>query len=121
MNTIGCLNTHVLKNHIIVMIDIYKFRKPYVETTLVDKYLLSQYGIKKGIQILGERVVRAFQKDLEQLHNRKVIQPRLSTDLAVEHKIKALSYLILTKDKIYVLIKGRGCADGRPQRIWMKN
>ena len=29
------------------MIDIYKFRKPYVETTLVDKYLLSQYGIKK--------------------------------------------------------------------------
>ena len=83
-------------------------------------YLLSQYGTKKGIKIFDEHGTRVAQKEIEQLHNRKAIKPRLSIDMTVEHKIRTVSYIMLLKEKRYGLIKGRGCANGRPQIICMQ-
>ena len=48
-----------------------------LDTTLVTHLLLSQYGMNKVIKIFGVIGVRAVQKDLEQIHNMKVVQPRL--------------------------------------------
>ena len=38
-----------------------------------NHYLLSKYGIKKGINLFGERDVRAVWKELDKLHGGKVI------------------------------------------------
>ena len=73
--------------------------------------------MKKGINIFGEHYVREFRKELDQLHGRKVIQPRLPRDLTVEQKIRALSYLIFIKEKRNISIKGRVCEDGRTHQL----
>ena len=84
---------------------------------MVTYYLLSQYGMKKRINMFGERGVRAVRKELDNLHSRKVIQPRLPRYLTDEQKIIYLSDLMFLKEKRNESTKGRGCADGRPQRL----
>ena len=99
---------------------IAKFHNPDIETTLATHYLLSQYVMKKVVKLFGECGVMSVKKDTEKLQERKVIKPRLPRDLTGEQKRRSLSYLMFLKEKIYGSIKGRGCADGRPQRLWMK-
>ena len=92
MKTVGYLKTHVKTiYHQNVLNEITKFHKSDIETTLVTHYLLSQYGTKKGIKLFGERGMRAIRKELEQLHGRKAIQPRLTRDQTDEQKIRYLS------------------------------
>jgi hypothetical protein len=55
---------------------------------------------------------------MTQLHDRKTIRPKCSRDLSLEEKRKALGYLIFIKQKRCGTIKGRGCADGRKQRVY---
>ena len=100
MKTFGYLNSHVKTiYHINVLIDIYKFHKPDLETTLVTHYLLSQYGTNKLIKLFIKRDMREVQKDLDQLHNSKLIQTRLPRELTVEQKKIALSCIMLLKEK----------------------
>ena len=48
------LNAHVKTNpHLNLLREIYNLQKSDLETTLLTHYLLSQYGIKKGINIFG--------------------------------------------------------------------
>ena len=42
----------------------------------------------------------------------------LPQQITPEIKVKALGYLMFLKKKINGVIKGRGCADGRPQHIY---
>ena len=70
--------------------------------------------------MFGDHGVREFQKDLEQLHVRKLIKPRLPRELTDKQKIRSLSYPMFLKEKRYESIKGRGCANGRTQQLWMK-
>ena len=88
------------KSHLNVLSTIAKFHKPGINTTMVTHYFLLKYVTKKGIKLFGERGVRSVWKDLEQLHDRKMIQPRLPIDLTAEHKIRSLSYIIFLEDKI---------------------
>ena len=46
------------KSHLNVLIVIYKFHETDIETTMVTHYILSQYGIKKVINIFGDNGVR---------------------------------------------------------------
>jgi hypothetical protein len=68
------------------------------------------------LKLFGERGVEAVLKELQQLHERKVIIPIMSSDLTHQQKRQALSYLMFLKQKRDGKIKGRGCADGRKQR-----
>ena len=45
-------------------------------------------------------------------------QPKHWYELTKEERIKALRYLMYLKEKRDGLVKGRGCADGRPQRLY---
>ena len=87
---------------------------------MMNHYLLSKYGIKKGINMFGDHGVRAVRKELDQLQDRKVIQTRLSREINVEHKIRALFYLMFLKEKIFGSTYGSCCAYGRPQQLFMK-
>jgi hypothetical protein len=56
--------------------------------------------------------------EIKQLHDRGVIRPKNPSSLSTQDKRDALEYLMFLKKKICGKIKGRGCADGRKQRIY---
>ena len=57
-------------------------------------------------------------KELKQLHDRQVLEPKDSTVLTGDEKHVALQYLMFLKQKQNGSIKGQGCADGRKQRAY---
>ena len=56
---------------------------------------------------------------MQQFHDREVIIPKNPIQLTKEERHRALPYLIFLKEKFYSTIKGRGCPDGRRQRLYM--
>ena len=89
----------------------------YEQNEALRHTVLTQYTLKKGLQVLGAPGVEAVYKELLQLHERKVGEPRDATKLSPTQKINALGYLMFLKQKRSGQIKGRGCADGRKQRL----
>ena len=79
---------------------------------------LTQYSVKKGLQVFGQAGAEAVLQEMKQLHDRKVGQPENPAMLTREEKKKALEYLMFLKKKRSGKIKGRGCADGRKQRVY---
>ena len=78
-----------------------------------------QMSMKKGLKVFGEPGYAAVKKEMQQLHNRKVMQPVNRKDLSPSQKKEALGYLMFLKKKQCGTIKGRGCADGRKQRAYI--
>ena len=66
--------------------------------------------------MFGEGGYAAVKKEMQQLHDRKVMQPISQKDLSPEQKKEALGYLTFLKKKRCGKIKGRGCADGHKQQ-----
>jgi hypothetical protein len=95
------------------------YNDPRVFETIVNHTILSQYGLKKGLALFGEPGEQAVIKELQQLHDRHVLSPKLPRELTPTERERALSYLMFLKMKSSGEIKGRGCADGRKQRDYM--
>jgi hypothetical protein len=85
---------------------------------VLEETVMTQHGIKKGLKLFGDAGVTAVLKELQQLHDRDVIEPMLAASLSSEEKQGALPYLMFLKKKRSGIIKGRGCADGRKQRVY---
>ena len=83
-------------------------------TTLVTE----QMSAKKGLKVFGDAGAEAIKKELEQLVYRKVMHGKNPSTLTREEKRSALKYLMFLKQKWCGRVKGRGCADGRKQRIY---
>ena len=81
-------------------------------------FLTEQMGWKKGLRVLGDRGEEAIGKELKQIHDMEGFQPKHWHELSKEERVKALKYLMYLKEKRDGKIKGRGCADGRPQRLY---
>ena len=75
----------------------------------------AQMSMEKGLRVFGEEGYAAVKKEMQQLHDRKVMQPINRKDLTPAQKREALGYLMFLKKKRSGIIKGRGCADGRKQ------
>ena len=67
-----------------------------VDDTLED---MPQMSMKKGLKMFGEGGYAAVKKEVQQLHNRKVMQPVHQKDLSPEQKREALGYLMFLKKK----------------------
>lgn len=65
--------------------------------------------------MLGEKGVNTILKDMRQFHDRKVVRPLTPLEITQDIRDKALRYLMFLKQKRNGDIKGRVCADGRPQ------
>jgi hypothetical protein len=78
-----------------------------------------QMSMKRGLKVFGEDGVEAVKKEMLQLHERKVMEPKHATELTQEQRREALAYLMFLKRKRCGKIKGRGCADGRKQRAYI--
>jgi len=81
---------------------------------------LTQYSVKKGLEVFGRDGAEAVLSEMRQLHDRHVIVPKKATMLTRDEKKSALEYLMFLKRKRCGRIKGRGCADGRKQRVYKK-
>ena len=57
---------------------------------------------------------------MKQLHDRAVLKPTQPEQLTREQRKASLQYLMFLKKKRCGKIKGRGCADGRKQRLYTK-
>ena len=79
--------------------------------------MLTQYTLKKGLQVFGPPGVEAVYKELQQLHERKVSEPRDASTLSPRQKKNALGYLMFLKQKRTGQIKGRGRADRCKQHL----
>jgi hypothetical protein len=80
---------------------------------------MTQYNLKQGIKVFGNKGKEAVLVELQQLYDRDVMTPVNKYDLTAEERKVALPYLMFLKEKCCGTIKGRGCADGRPQRDYM--
>ena len=81
-------------------------------------FVTEQMSAKRGLRLFGEDGAKAVMKELEQLVYRKVMKGRKAHELTRNHKRAALKYLMFLKEKRCGRIKGRGCADGRKQRLY---
>ena len=82
-------------------------------------FLTDQMNWKKGLKVLGpEKGEPAIETELQQIHDMEGFQPKHWYDLTKEERAMALKYLMYLKEKRDGKIKGRGCADGRPQRLY---
>lgn len=77
-----------------------------------------QMNMKQGLKMFGDDGLAAVKKEMQQLHDRKVMQVKGPSELTPEQKREALAYLMFLKRKRGGKIKGRGCADGRKQRAY---
>jgi len=95
-------------------------KKPHytfaVAEVVEENLATPQMSMRQGIKMFGDSGVQAVKKELKQLHDRSVIKARPKKSLTTEQRQRALSYLMFLKRKRCGAIKGRGCADGRPQR-----
>ena len=89
----------------------------YEQNEALRHTVLTQYTLKKGLQVFGPPGVEAVCKELLQLHERKVGEPRDTPKLSSTQKKKTLGYLMFLKQKRTGQIKGRGCTDGCKQRL----
>ena len=59
----------------------------------------AQMSMKKGLKLFGEEGYAAMKKEMQQLHDRKVMQPINLKDLSLAQKREALGYLMFLKKK----------------------
>ena len=62
------------------------------------------------------KAIQAILKEYKQLHDLNVFQPMKMKDIPIEERNKVLRLITLIKEKRTGQIKGRACANGRPQR-----
>jgi hypothetical protein len=78
---------------------------------------MTQHSIKKGLKEFGEAgTLQAVLKDVRQLHDWKVLEPKGPNKLTGQERHDALRYIMLLTEKCCGTIEGCGCADGRKQR-----
>ena len=79
----------------------------------------TQMSMKQGLKVFGAGGYTTVKQEMQQLHDRRVMQPVRRKDLLLAQKREALGYLMFLKKKRCGKIKGRGCADGRKQRAYI--
>jgi hypothetical protein len=87
--------------------------------TTLEHTAMNQYNTKRGIKEFGDDGANAVVKELQQLHDRQVLQPIDSKTLSPQEKKSSLQYLMFLKRKLNGTIKGRGCADGQKERDYI--
>ena len=85
-----------------------------------NEYLIfAQLNAKQGLKTFGIDGEKALEKELKQLHMKDVIEPMDPSKMSYATKKEALNYLMYLTEKRNGDIKGRGCVDGRKQRVYM--
>ena len=84
----------------------------------IDYFIPTQVGMNKRVKMFGHDEIAAVHKEMKQFNDRKVVQPLKTVEITPGMRAKALGYLMFLKQKQTGEIKGIGCADGCPQRVY---
>jgi hypothetical protein len=84
--------------------------------TYIVGHVMHQMTANAGFKKHGEKAVNAIFEEFCQLDEKSVFAPVDATTITNEQKRKALRAINLIKEKRCGKLKGRTCADGRPQR-----
>ena len=84
--------------------------------SLMANFIFTQMSAKAGIKKHGQRAIDALLKELTQLDNQDTFDPQDASKLTPQQKKAALRSVNVIKEKRCGKLKGRSCADGRPQR-----
>ena len=82
----------------------------------ITHFLFNQMPANAGIKKHGELAIDALFKEFAQIDTKGVIKALQASDLTRKQKKAALRAINLIKEKRSGVLKGRTCADGRPQR-----
>ena len=74
--------------------------------------------MNKGIQLFGDKVDVAVQKELKQIHELETYEPMIASNLSWEDNKKALGSLLFITDKRNGDIKARKVVEGSKQRTY---
>ena len=61
---------------------------------IIGVILFKKYGLKKGMELFGEKSDAAVVKELTQMHELETYEPVLDSDLSWEERKKALESLL---------------------------
>jgi hypothetical protein len=87
---------------------------------ILQSIVMTQCNLKQGIKEFGDQGKAAVLVELQQLYDGDVMRPVNKYDLTPTEQKGVLRYLsMILKEKRCGTIKGRGCADGQPQRYYM--
>jgi len=78
-----------------------------------------QVSMREGIRRYGESAIKAVLKEYAQLDDKKIFRPVKASALTIYQKRDALNLVTLIKFKRNGTVKGRACADGRKQRLYV--
>ena len=97
------------------------FPQTYVQLFLCEALLSTpQYEFCKGLKLFGDEGYQAALRELDKnLVGRGCIEVLPESEVTYKIKKIALGYLMFLKRKRSGKMKGRGCADGRPQREYI--
>ena len=82
--------------------------------------LLTQYRIKKGLEVFKTEGIDAVLKQLKQMHALEVVDPLHRSKVTNDMLTKALKYLMFSIHKRTGTVKGCGCADRHKQKAYAK-
>ncbi len=112
-------------NHLITQtnvnhVQVYEPSEAPILATIVHQFAFAEtFSLNKGLKKFGEKGENAAFQEVEQLHQRNCWKPIHPNDLSPEQRKKALESLIFLTEKRDGRIKGRACANGSKQRLWM--
>jgi hypothetical protein len=91
------------------------------EEMMMWGYLMTQYNLKPGLRKFGARGASTAVKvkELTQLHIMDTWTPLEVSKISIEQRMRALSSLMLVKEKRTGDIKGRACINGAPQHAYI--
>jgi hypothetical protein len=89
----------------------------HIHSTL-EHIVMTQHSVRQGLKIFRKDGEEAVISEMQQLHDMECIEPKMPELLTREEKQAALNYLMFLKNKRCGRIKGRGCANGRKQRLY---
>jgi hypothetical protein len=82
----------------------------------ITGFIFNQMSAKVGIKKHGQKAIDALFKEFCQLHDKSVFEGIHASDLTYQQRQTALRAVNLIKEKRSGKIKGRTCANGKPQR-----
>jgi hypothetical protein len=86
-----------------------------VVTHILGAVLTTQYSIKKGIRLFGDRGKHSVRSELQQLHDMVTFIPVSAHELTHEQQKQALASLMFMTEKRCGCVKSRACANGSKQ------
>ena len=87
------------------------------QVSRADKY--AQVSMKEGIKRHEYKALDAVFKEFAQLDNKTIFDPQDANDLSSTAKYEALNLLTMVKEQRDGNIKGRSCADGWKQHLYI--